>query len=202
MFDDLLIQTQRKTGSRKKTSIIAPHLFKEFFTRLKSEPIDNEIKTILAIAISGGMRITEALSIRRCDIDLADGFVKVKVLKKRGFYKAKDGRTKPASPVYRDALLIDEALEISRDYLTKCGARNYEKIFGVTRSTIHRHIKKIFGADASAHSISRHSFISHLFFEKEQSNDEIQNIMELSRRYVDTYNHMDVKRHLKKIKGK
>lgn len=175
----MFLKTQRMSGKGSKIVVIEPGHYLEFFLTLKvNENITPEFKAFLAIAVSGGCRVSEALSLKVGSID-SDGHFRVKVLKKRTL-----------EPVYRPCMLCPAAHQIVKEYLV--GRNAFETLFTMHRSTVHRHIKKHFGSDACSHSIARHSHISWLLHDQDISTEKVAVEMAMLTHVVDAYNHANI----------
>jgi integrase len=206
-MEDLLLQTQRVLGTRKPITIVNPIYYNEFFKRLRyASGVSLTMRALIGVALSGGLRVSEALSLRPCDFQLEEGFFKVRVLKKRKTItrtkrvgKTIEKYTLATHKVYRECKLHPLAIELIREYLESQSLKHFEHIFNFTRKCVHDHIRKMFGPHACPHSIFRHSHISWLLHEKKTPDITVASIMELSPRIVANYSHANRKAELEKI---
>lgn len=177
----MFLQTQRMSGKGSKITVIEPSQYLEFFLTLEvNENMDPQFKAFLAIAVSGGCRVTEALSLKAGHID-SEGHFRIRVLKKR-----------TEEPVTRPCMLSPVALEIVKDYIARLKIGTFENLFNMHRSTVHRHIKKHFGFNACSHSIARHSHISWLLHNLGISTEKVAVEMAMLTHVVDAYNHANI----------
>jgi hypothetical protein len=175
---DLLIQSQRVTGTRKSITVIDPERINEFFERLEATDIDLQLKTIIAVSLSGGLRVSECLSLTPDSIK--ENVARVRVLKKT----KKDKKGNPRNPVYRQfhlhavaSRLLNKWSEVRREQ--KGGLRNFTKYFTVGRNNVYKQIVKILGPGTSPHSIARHSHMSYLLHVKGLSQMKVARLLEV-----------------------
>lgn len=204
---DLLMRSQRISGTRKPITIINPTHYDAFFTWLKESNVKLPFKAFIAVCLSGGLRVSEALSLRRRDLNLADGFYRVRVLKKRSSverHRVVDGVEETyelvANKVYRDAKLHPVAIQILQEYLDAWGIRSYDKVFPFQRNAVHKRVKRYFGKFACAHMM-RHSHISWLLHNQKLPDVTVSRILEVSRNVISSYNHVDTKAVLNRAYG-
>ncbi len=175
----MFLKTQRMSGKGSKITVIEPSHYLEFFEAIKADQsMAPEFKAFLAIAVSGGCRVSEALSLKAGHID-SEGHFRVKVLKKRTI-----------EPIYRPCMLCPVAFQIVKDYVKDMN--QFDLLFSMHRSTVHRHIKKHFGSNACSHSIARHSHISWLLHNQEISTEKVAVEMAMLTHVVDAYNHANI----------
>lgn len=174
----MFLKTQRMSGRGSKITVIEPSQYLEFFETLKVTQMDPQFKAFLAIAVSGGCRVTEALNLKVGHID-NEGHFKIKVLKKRTI-----------EPVYRPCMLCPVAFQIVKEYIKDLN--QFDLLFRMHRSTVHRHIKKHFGPDACSHSIARHSHISWLLHNQDIPTAKVAVEMAMLTHVVDAYNHANI----------
>jgi integrase len=150
-------------------------------------------RAFLATSMSGGLRFTECLSLRPCDLSLADGLIHVRVLKKKSRMRsAATGRQLKISPVYRWVALHPVALALLADHLRQAGAPGFARIFArVKRSTLDRHVRGLFGPLACHHSISRHSHITYRLHALGESPQVVSEQMQITLEVASGYNHID-----------
>ncbi|MCP4914622.1 MAG: site-specific integrase [Oligoflexia bacterium] len=86
-YKTYFFMSRRINSSKRSTLYPVLHYdkFDDFFTQLKKDKaINNETKVLIALALSGGMRVSEALNLKKEDFSILEGKMigKVKVLKK------------------------------------------------------------------------------------------------------------------------
>jgi len=187
----LLLETQRRQQTqRKKITIIDPNLLPEFFDYLDKSDLDDIFKSVFSVMLSGGLRVTELLSLRRCDIFLDDGFGVITVLKKPSFKVSKvTGKKLKCSKVRREFPLHPIAIKYLKKQLK--GVKHFEKIFKISRNLIWRKCK-YFSKHFCPHSF-RHSHISNRLHTREESISEVAVVMEIDFNTVASYNHINVR---------
>lgn len=120
-----------------------PKYWEKDFINSKIASIDNVMhKTFFRTLWMSGVRVTEGINIRKCDIDFQNYVVTIKWLKNRKYYS----RTIPLHPILKNVLEIFVAPLKSGD-----------RLFPFTRQRADQLIKKYFGEDAFCHRL-RHSF--------------------------------------------
>lgn len=185
----LTLLTQRKSGQRRMLAILDPRRLDEAFAAIATCDESLEIRTYLAVALSGGCRVSEALALRPCDLALPLGTFRVKALKKRKQFRSRHtGRMLPCVPVIRLAGLHPVALQLLQEFLTLRGARHFEPIFRISSSTIDRALVRLMGEHACPHSL-RHSHISYQAYVLGKSELAVMDSMEISRSALPTYFH-------------
>lgn len=204
---ELLLRSQRISGTRKPITIINPNYYHEFFTWLKESNIRIAFKAFIALCLSGGLRVSEALAVRRRDLNLESGFFRVRVLKKSMTVKRSktiNGVEKTyhlaANKVFRDAKLHPVAIEIINEYLRVSSIKVYDKLFPFKRNAVHKRIKRYFGALACAHMM-RHSHISWLLHAEKVADLTVARMLEISRSVISSYNHVDTQAELNRVYG-
>lgn len=204
---ELLLHSQRISGTRKPITIINPNYYHEFFIWLKESHLRLPFKAFIALCLSGGLRVNEALSVRRRDLNLEDGFFKVKVLKKRKTVKRHrvvDGVDEiyhlEANQVHRDAKLHPIAIEILKEYLEFHQIRTYDRLFPFKRNAVYKFVKIHFGKHSCIHMF-RHSHISWMLHVEKVADATISRMLEVSRTVISSYNHVDTKAELNRLYG-
>ena len=186
---DYLIESTRLTGERRPIMVIDPHRFNDFILAVpKSPDLSPEYKSLLAILITGGLRISEGLALRKRDFFKEKGklYFKSKVLKKGSKLK----RT----------CLVHPALQATVEaHLSKF--RAYDLLFKMTRQSVWQNFKDLFGEHACPHSIARHSYISWLLHEKKITPLEAARVVEVKVTTIESYNHPNVKATLDNLYG-
>lgn len=189
MLKDFLIESTRLTGERRPITVVDPQKFDAF---IKAIPQSNEMvktyKVLLACLITGGLRVSEGLKLRKWDFFEEGGqlYFRSVVLKKGSKLK----RICLVHPALRP--LVEARLE---------KLRAYDLLFNVTRQAVWQKFKSVFGADACPHSIARHSYISWLLHEKKISPLEAARVVEVKVTTVESYNHPNVKATLNNLYG-
>lgn len=200
MIQQMLLKDQRVNGTRRHLIIIDPSQFEAFFGALRdSTELNLELKTFIAVSMSGGCRLSEALSIQRNKVDLNTGFIKIRVLKKRERIRGSKGLLIDAAKVTREFKLHPIAQALLNDYLSSHSVQNYQRIFSLAPSTIKATIVRVFGKGACNHSIARHSYISYLLHHKNFSVEAVAKLMCIGERVVASYNHLNVRETLENV---
>lgn len=206
-LNDLLLQTQRVSGTRKPITIINPEKYDEFFMWLKDADIRLWLKAVIAVCLSGGLRVTEVISLRKRDFDLDKGFFRLRVLKKKKKLKRTrevDGKEETyflnTHAVHRDAKLHPIAIYIVREYLKFSGIGHHDRMFQTTRNSVYKQIKNLFGKHSCVHML-RHSHISWLLHIKKLQLMTAADIMEITPAKLVSYSHADTKTELNRLYG-
>lgn len=183
ILQDLFIQSQRRSGTHRPIQVINPEYYNEFFERLKNEvSVPLYFKAFITFALSGGLRVSEALSVRVCEVNTKTGSYQVTVLKKR---------VGEGHQVKREVELHPIAMELFIKYLKATPELKYFSFaFDFSRDHAGRMIRKLFGAHACPHSICRHSHISWLHAQG-MSPSTISRIVEIDINTTQAYNHVD-----------
>lgn len=189
MLKDYLIESVRLTGERKPILVVDPARFEGFIEAIAvTDEIPEPYRTLIAILITGGLRVSEGLSLRKRDFFTENGllYFKSPVLKKGSALK----RTCLVHPSIQP--LVQARLDM---------VRHYDALFPYNRKTIWRQVNKVFGKDACPHSIARHSYISWLLHEKKITALEASRVVELKVSTIEAYNHPNVKSRLGNLFG-
>jgi integrase len=202
---DLLMHTQRVTGTHKPITIVHPDKIDQFFEWLKTAPIRLQDKALIAIMLSGGLRVSETLALRKRDFDFKEGFFRLRVLKKRKKIqktKTVDGKEETyfltTHKVYRDAKLHPEAVKIVQEYIDFYGIRHHDRLFPMKRNAAYKHVKRIFGRHSCTHSM-RHTHASWLLNTMQVPLATAADVMKITPDKLACYNHADVKATLSKL---
>jgi len=170
-------RSKRATG-RSNIAILKSGMLDEFIEEiLKDDEIDIQLRHICAISLSGGMRVSEALSLRKNDIfvdEFGEIYFSVKVLKKKDFTE-RAIRVHPSIVPYLMAYIQHK--------------RGFERIFTITRQTVGRSLKAICEG-LTPHSL-RHSHVSYLLNETSLKTEQIGKLIKFSNSMVDRYAHVD-----------
>jgi integrase len=187
----MFIEAQRMTKQGSKIKVIDPNHYLEFLSELTTnQSMPLWFKAFLAVAVSGGCRVSEALELKVGVINSQGQFM-VRVLKKNHKKQDKNKDTQKKDR-YRQCQLCPDALLIVQEYILIRNLTPFEKLFNKNRSTIHRQIKKHFGELASAHSIARHSHISWLLHGQKLHVAYVAAEMDINSHVIDLYNHANV----------
>lgn len=188
MLQSFLIESTRLTGTRKPIRVIDPERFEDFIKSLSQSEIPESDKLMVGLLVTGGLRVSEGLSLRKRDF-VEDGgllYFKSNVLKKGSALKR--------------LVLVHPALQpIVQKRLDNI--RKYDIVLEMTRKTVYNHVRKIFGDKACPHSIARHSYISWLLHEKKLNALEAARVVEVKVSTIEAYNHPNIKKRLNKLFG-
>jgi integrase len=195
----LTLTILRKSGQRRPITLLDPLKIEQAFAAIQAAPESLEIRTFLAVALSGGCRISEALALRPRDLDLAAGTFQVKVLKKRRSYTSRHtGKELACTQVLRTAGLHPVAIQLLQELTSLTKPKHFEHLFKVSNSTIDRAIARLLGESACAHSL-RHSHISWQAHVLGRSEMEVMESMEISRSALPTYFHVEKTRYAQNL---
>jgi integrase len=190
MLKSFLIESVRLTGERKPILVVDPARFEGFIQEIATTTeIPEPYRTLIAILITGGLRVSEGLALRKRDFFMGDDgllYFKSPVLKKGSKLK----RTCLVHPSIQP--LVQARLD---------SVRHYDALFPYNRKTIWRVVNKALGDDACPHSIARHSYISWLLHEKKITALEASRVVEVKVSTIEAYNHPNVKARLKNLFG-
>lgn len=183
-YAEFFLESQRLVGSRP-LSLVKYDKFEAFIAALvKDESISEEYRVFLICCLSGGLRVSEGLSITKegfCEDDRGL-FLKVKVLKKR--------------KVETRWVMIDKAAVA---LVKKVLAEKIGKLFDWTRMTALRRIKALINLPGICNHSTRHSCVSYYLFEKNLTSEQTGKIIHISSRIIDTYAHLDERAFLTKM---
>lgn len=189
MLKDFLIESVRLTGDRKPILVVDPAKFEAFISEVAgTEEIVEPYRTLIATLVTGGLRVSEGLALRKRDFFVDKGllYFKSPVLKK-------------GSKVKRTCLVHPAIQGIVQARLDEI--RKYDVLFPVDRKTVWRVVNKAFGEAACPHSIARHSYISWLLHEKKINALEASRVVEVKVSTIEAYNHPNVKARLNNLFG-
>ena len=174
-YSTYFVTDQRKTGNRQTVKVVDSAKLYDFIAAVSiDESMSVEERALGGMLASSGLRISELLSVRRCDLEVTNDIMfKVKVLKKDRAYTVKrnkalaDGKAPPTkpSPVIRKCLVLDEAKSVVLELLKS--RRGFDKLFKLNRNQALNRMKKYFGDDMFNHAF-RHSFISWRLYSGDQ----------------------------------
>lgn len=195
-----LIMSQRTTGTRKPVAIIDPARHEDFYRALKMAPeLSLMEKAIIAVSLSGGLRVSEALSLKPCNYNPNTQRFTVKVLKKPQYVRNKKHEMIKAHEVNRVFQLHPVASELLQAYLKASPKKYLGYLFPVTRQYVFKKIKEIFGQHACPHSIARHSHITWLLHHRNRDVMSVSRLVAISPRIVESYNHINTEKELEEI---
>lgn len=190
-MEDCLLHSQRVSGTRRPITIVNPSYYEAFFVRLGAcDRIELELRAFVALTLSGGLRVNEALALRPVDAQLEKSTFRVRrVLKKNKTIQGTHGPL-DVNIVPRDCVFHPVALTLLKELLNQGGIKHFQRIFNMHRSHIDVRLKELFGPAFCAHSL-RHSHVSWLLHSKNQSEMAVSRMMEMSVQVVSSYNHID-----------
>jgi integrase len=186
-YRQFFMASERVTAG-KPVLLVEADKFEEF---LKAVSIDEDIKLVdramIGLLISGSLRVSEMLNIKRNHFDTdKDGnlFVTTIVLKKR------------RAGVTREIIVHPAIASMVRQHLlTK---RGFESLFDCTRIAVLKRIKRIFGEVLDCHAF-RHAGISRQIFSLGWSTERVAKLTKLSPRVVEAYSHLNERKNLKEL---
>ncbi|MFV8249886.1 tyrosine-type recombinase/integrase [Bdellovibrio bacteriovorus] len=182
-YAQFFIRSKRLT-SQKPLALIDGAKLESFFSELLADnTISTELKLFVFVAASGGLRVTEALSLSKEDFFEQDGclFFTSKVLKKRK-EETRFARVHPSVAEW-----VKENIKLKVGCLIKKNS-----------STLYRNLRRLFPPGICNHSL-RHSLVSYLLFEKDMSNMKVAKLINIGVKTVEHYAHLDQRKTLKGI---
>ncbi len=183
-YSNYFITAPRYAG-RKPIALVKGDLFTDFISELtRDASLDKEYKAFIICAISGGLRVEEALGLSKKSFDVQDDtlYFKTRVLKKR----KDDSRWCRVHPSGQG--LVSEVL---RD---KVG-----KLFDWTQGTALLRSKRIFNVEGICNHSFRHSAVSYYLFNENLSMEKTAKLIHVSTKIVDVYAHLDERNVLSKM---
>lgn len=173
------IENRIKSNDGRHVTLIKPDDFESFLTTLcKDEEIHSEIKVLISIILSTGLRISEALSLQRCSFEKGSTgslYLYSRVAKKKDF-------------VERKSIIHPLVSDLIKEWTHKF--RSFDKIFSIDRHQALYAIKVGLGESFDCHSF-RHSHISYLLFKKKLTIEQVAELVKLSPEAVRFYTHVD-----------
>lgn len=169
--------TSTKSSGNTLIKVIKPEMLKEFVKAVSvDESLGEEIALAIALSVSGGLRVSECLSIRRRDCEKVNGVwrIRINVLKKR------------TDLVTRDFTLIQEVNWLLEKIMAKKRYNEY-LLKGQTRFSLHHTLTR--KLELTPHSL-RHSCVSFMMF-KGLTDIQIASILKMSVNNVRNYIHSD-----------
>lgn len=180
---------EKRVNSTKKIAMLRSELLDDFFKEFIADAqIDRGIKAVIITSISGGLRVTEALSLNKTDFYKEDGFLyaESEVLKKKDKNEERLIMIHPAAQAFME------------DYLdNKVG-----KLFDYTRDGMLKAVKRIFDIPGICNHSWRHTMISYFLFAVNFSREKTAKLMHVSIGIIDRYAHLNEKKTLKEAFGK
>jgi integrase len=174
------IHSRVKSAESLHVAVIDHSKYEDCLAAIKDDlKIREDIKVLLYLIISAGLRISEALSLQRMSFEV-DGdnlYFYTKVLKKREF-------------VERRAIVHPVVALAVKSYLLKF--RAFDKIFSIDRHQALYAVKSALGKALDLHAL-RHSHISYLLFEKKLTLEEVEGLIKLNMDTIVLYSHLNSK---------
>lgn len=179
------LELHNRLAGKKKISIIKSECVGACIEQLVSdENIDRKYRAIIIVALSGGLRINEALSLTRSsfEFDQSTGelYAAVNVLKKR-----RDEQ--------RIIKIHPSATQFIRNYLSEV-----LRPFDSNERTMLRVIKRIFECESICNHSLRHSLIS-LLLDKNLSHLKISKLIHVNVKAIEFYSHINYKKVLGEV---
>nr|BFD64797.1 hypothetical protein BdHM001_34780 [Bdellovibrio sp. HM001] len=174
---------EKRVNSKKKIAVLKSEMLPEFFAELIADAeIDRSLKALIVTSISGGLRITEALSLKKGDFYPEDDilFAESSVLKKR-----KDDER---------LIMIHPA---AKDFLWQYVQDKIGPLFGYTRDGALKAVKRVFDVEGICNHSWRHTMISFFLFEVNFSREKTAKLMHVSVNIIDRYAHLNEKKALR-----
>ena len=180
-------RSSSKTG--KSVQILKPERAVEFLEKLSA---DNEscerIRLLVGLLFCGGLRISEAIGIKRDDIEKRGDFWIIKInVKKKKFQNASSTREIIVHPLLDDLLCKVIHGKRPNEYILNKRAKKGIKGETLTRQKGLHRIKSMFETDA--HSF-RHSNVSFLLW-RDYKEIKIAKTLDMSIKNVSNYAHID-----------
>jgi integrase len=169
----------------KKIAVLRTECLSEFIQAVVQDPdIDREYKTFLLAALSGGLRVNEALALTKSSFveQAGDLFVTVRVLKKR---KEEERLVK----------IHPEAVATVRQWLSTVIGKPFKFSY---RTTLRR-IKDLVGLEEICNHSLRHSLISFLLFEKNLTHIKAAKLIHIGLDSMLHYSHLNERKVWKEI---
>lgn len=183
-YTSYFLQSPRYSG-RKAIALVKGDLFSPFIQALASDSsLDKEYRAFIICAISGGLRVEEALSLSKVSFEVQDDalYFRTQVLKKR----RSDSRWCRVHP--EGQALVQEVL---RD---KVGP-----LFSWTQGTALLRAKRTFKLEGICNHSFRHSAVSYYLFTENLSREATAKLVHISSKIVDVYAHLDERNVLSKM---
>lgn len=176
-----------RLSSQKQIAIVRSEAMREFIDTLASDSeIEPKFKALVVVALSGGLRINEALALVKEDFIIRDEilFVRVGVLKRRRLE-------------WRWIRIHPQAQEFIKNYISnKIG-----KVFKMSQPTAYRKMQKHFPVKGICCHSLRHSAVSYLLFEEGLDPVKTAKLLHMSLDIIANYSHLNEQRTLLGIFG-
>ena len=146
--------------------------------------VDPSFKALTIISLSGGLRITERLKLKKKDFLEEDGilYIRVQVLKKKRDEK-------------RWARIHPVATPFIKDYIKHLiGA-----IVKMSQPTAYRKTRRYFKFDGVCNHSLRHSNISYMLFEEDMNHLKLSKLLHIDVNTIAHYAHLNERKTLKAI---
>jgi integrase len=203
-YEKFFFEGIRATSAKRKgVLVLHEEKIDEFFKALvEDKNIPDLNKLLIGLSLSGGLRVSEALNLKKENFDEEDGavFGNSIVLKTKIEYELRrDFMVYPRLVPMLEKLLKRKKPheKIFRERATK-GAFGVKKIgFHMSRSKALYAIKKYLGEGFDSHSL-RHSNVSILMNSK-HTDIEISKMLELSVRMVANYSHVNTRKKMREL---
>lgn len=166
-----------RLNGAKKIAVLRTELMDEFVDAIVSDTsIDTEYKTLLLTSLSGGLRISEALALKKTDFVTLDGelYANIKVLKKQ----KKEERLIKIHPKARPLLQARLSTVIG-------------KPFKLSGRTALRRIQNLVGLPEICNHSLRHSLISFLLFERNMTHMKAAKLIHIGIASMLHYSHLN-----------
>lgn len=169
-----------RLNGANKIAVLKTELMEQFVEAVVADSaIDREYKTLLLTSLSGGLRISEALALKKTDFQEQDGqlYVTVRVLKKR----KKEERLVKIHP---------KAVPIVQSWLATVVGKPFKR----SSRTALRRIKELVGMEEICNHSLRHSLISYLLFEKNLTHIKAAKLIHIGLESMLHYSHLNEKK--------
>ena len=166
-------------------------------TLISDQDVEDETKLLIGLLFSGGMRISEALNLKRSDFNRDNSgtyTAKVSVLKKR---KKNIERDASIHPLLNGLLAEKLASKRYNESLFRERATKRSPAKELKRQNALKKIKKVFGKGMTNHSL-RHSNVA-LLLHLKYTATQIGRILEMTTSNVQFYSHVNASREMKNV---
>jgi len=174
----------RLNGKKKIAVLKTEHLFDFIRDVVADTELEREYKVFVLVSLSGGLRVSEALALRKSDFLYQDGilYFNSKVLKKQ----KREERLVKVHP---------EAQAIAGSWLETCVG----KLFKFSSSTALRRIKALTGLEQICTHSLRHSLISYLLFERNLTHIKAAKLIHIGLDSMMHYSHLNERKVWKEV---
>lgn len=174
-----------RLNGTKKIAVLKTDKLQEFISELVADTkLDRHYKIFLLISLSGGLRVTEALSLSKNDFSFQDGdiYVRVNVLKKQ----KEEERLIKVHPL---------AVRIVTEWLSGVVG----KLFKFSARSTLRWIKELTGLQEICNHSLRHSLISFLLFERNLTHIKAAKLIHIGLDSMMHYSHLNERKVWKEV---